>query len=37
VTLIVAAGQGQSFWEGFFRCQPLGDFLVERPRVDTGR
>ncbi|NBU72746.1 MAG: hypothetical protein EBS53_15105 [Bacteroidetes bacterium] len=30
VTLIVAAGQGHSFWEGFFRCQPLVDFLIER-------
>jgi pimeloyl-ACP methyl ester carboxylesterase len=33
VTLIVAAGQGHSFWEGFFRCQPLVDFLIERARA----
>jgi len=37
VTLIVAAGRGHSFWERFFRYQPLVDFLVERARVDTGR
>lgn len=33
VTLIVAAGQGHSFWEGFFHCQPLVDFLIERARA----
>jgi alpha-beta hydrolase superfamily lysophospholipase len=33
VTLIVPAGQGHSFWEGFFRCQPLVDFLIERARA----
>ncbi|MDP6445878.1 MAG: sulfatase-like hydrolase/transferase [Pirellulaceae bacterium] len=27
--LIVAAGQGHSFWEGFFHCQELVDFAVE--------
>jgi len=32
VTLIVAAGQGHSFWEGFFRCQPLVDFLIARAK-----
>jgi alpha-beta hydrolase superfamily lysophospholipase len=32
VTLIVAAGQGHSFWEGFFHCQPLVDFLVARAK-----
>jgi alpha-beta hydrolase superfamily lysophospholipase len=32
VTLIVARGQGHSFWEGFFRCQPLVDFLIARAK-----
>lgn len=30
VRLIVARGQGHNFWEGFFRCQELVDFLVAR-------
>jgi dipeptidyl aminopeptidase/acylaminoacyl peptidase len=30
--LIVAQGQGHNFWEGFFRCQPLIDFAVERAK-----
>jgi len=30
VNLIIAPGQGHSFWEGFFHCQPLVDFLVAR-------
>ena len=30
VNLIVAKGQGHNFWEGFFRCQELVDFLVTR-------
>ena len=33
VRLIVAEGQGHNFWEGFFRCQELVDFLVERARA----
>ncbi|MCE9630592.1 MAG: S9 family peptidase [Planctomycetia bacterium] len=33
VTLIVAEGQGHSFWEGFFRCQELVDFLIARARA----
>ena len=32
VQLIVAKGQGHSFWEGFFRCQELVDFLVARAK-----
>lgn len=32
VRLIVARGQGHNFWEGFFRCQELVDFLVARAR-----
>ncbi|KAA5546310.1 sulfatase-like hydrolase/transferase [Roseiconus nitratireducens] len=27
-----AAGQGHSAWPGFFRCQPLIDFLIEAAR-----
>ena len=26
--LVVPAGQGHNFWEGYFRCQELVDFLV---------
>ena len=33
VELIVATGQGHSFWEGFFHCQPLVDFLIEKARA----
>lgn len=33
VNLIVATGQGHSFWEGFFHCQPLVDFVVARARA----
>ena len=33
VTLTVANGQGHNFWEGFFRCQPLIDFVIARARA----
>ncbi|MBM3953878.1 MAG: alpha/beta hydrolase [Planctomycetes bacterium] len=33
VSLVVVAGQGHSFWEGFFHCQELVDFLVARARA----
>jgi dipeptidyl aminopeptidase/acylaminoacyl peptidase len=33
VNLIVAEGQGHNFWEGFFRCQPLVDFAIERAQA----
>jgi hypothetical protein len=33
VNLIIAEGQGHSFWEGFFHCQPLVDFLIDRARA----
>ena len=33
VNLIVAEGQGHNFWEGFFRCQELVDFLVARAKA----
>jgi pimeloyl-ACP methyl ester carboxylesterase len=33
VTLIVAKGQGHNFWEGFFRCQSLVDFVIARARA----
>jgi len=29
VKLVVAKGQGHNFWEGFFRCQELVDFVVK--------
>ena len=32
VELIVAEGQGHNFWEGFFHCQQLVDFLIQRAR-----
>jgi alpha-beta hydrolase superfamily lysophospholipase len=37
VTLIVAEGQGHNFWEGFFRCQKLVDFAVERAKDGAKR
>ncbi len=33
VTLVVAKGQGHNYWEGFFRCQELIDFAIERAKV----
>jgi len=33
VNLLVAEGQGHSYWEGFFRCPTLVDFLIERARA----
>lgn len=33
VTLIVAEGQGHNFWEGFFRCQRLVDFAIDRAKA----
>lgn len=33
VRLIVAEGQGHSFWQGFFHCQELVDFLVARAKA----
>ena len=30
IEVIEAEGQGHSFWEGFFTCQGLVDFLIER-------
>jgi len=32
VTLIVVKGQGHNFWEGFFRCQELIDFVIARAK-----
>ena len=42
VTLIVAKGQGHNFWEGFFRCRALVDFVIKRTRagattIETGK
>lgn len=33
VKLIVAKGQGHNYWEGFFRCRELVDFVVARARA----
>jgi alpha-beta hydrolase superfamily lysophospholipase len=33
VTLIVAEDQGHNFWEGFFRCQELIGFAIERAKA----
>jgi dipeptidyl aminopeptidase/acylaminoacyl peptidase len=33
VKLIVAKGQGHNYWEGFFRCQELIDFVIARARA----
>ncbi|MCA9057391.1 MAG: prolyl oligopeptidase family serine peptidase [Planctomycetaceae bacterium] len=30
--LTVAEGQGHNYWEGFFHCQPLVNFLIESAR-----
>ncbi len=32
VELKVIQGQGHNFWQGFFRCQPLIDFAIERAK-----
>ena len=33
VNLIIAKGQGHTFWEGFFHCQELVDFLLARAKA----
>jgi len=33
VNLVVAPGKGHDFWEGYFHCQPLVDFLIARARA----
>jgi len=33
VNLVVATGKGHDFWEGFFRCEVLADFVVARARA----
>lgn len=35
VQLIVAEGQGHNFWEGFFKCQPLVDFVIRHAKLGT--
>lgn len=32
IHIIKAEGQGHSFWEGFFTCQELVDFLIEKAK-----
>jgi hypothetical protein len=29
---LVAPGQGHSFWDGFFQCEPLVEFLIARAK-----
>jgi dipeptidyl aminopeptidase/acylaminoacyl peptidase len=33
VTLDVVKGQGHNYWEGFFRCRGLIDFVIDRARA----
>ncbi|MCE9608134.1 MAG: prolyl oligopeptidase family serine peptidase [Planctomycetia bacterium] len=33
VQLIVAAGQGHNYWEGFFRCRELIDFAIRQAKA----
>lgn len=33
VKLIVPKGQGHNYWEGFFRCQELADFVIARAQA----
>ena len=33
IELVVVKGQGHNFWEGFFRCQKLIDFVIARARA----
>ena len=33
VTLVVVKGQGHNFWEGFFRCEPLVEFVIGRAKA----
>ncbi|MEX2169243.1 MAG: prolyl oligopeptidase family serine peptidase [Pirellulales bacterium] len=34
--LLIAKGQGHNYWEGFFRCQELIDFAIERAKEGAG-
>jgi pimeloyl-ACP methyl ester carboxylesterase len=36
VKLIVAKGQGHNYWEGFFRCRDLTDFVIARALAGKG-
>jgi pimeloyl-ACP methyl ester carboxylesterase len=33
VELVVAAGQGHNYWEGFFRCEKLVEFVIRRAQA----
>lgn len=37
VTLVVSKGQGHNYWEGFFRCQALVDFVILRAKVKESK
>lgn len=32
ISLVVAKGQGHNYWEGFFRCQELVDFVIRHAK-----
>ena len=34
ITLIEVDGQGHNFWPGFFKCQELVDFLIEKAKAE---
>ncbi len=36
IELVVPQGQGHNFWPGFFHCQSLVDFSIDRARVGAG-
>lgn len=35
--LVIANGQGHNMWQGFFTCQPLVDFVIERCAPTTSK
>lgn len=37
IELQVVKGQGHNFWEGFFRCQPLIDFVVKQANAGASQ
>lgn len=36
IHIVRAEGQGHSFWAGFFTCQELVDFLIEKAKAGAG-
>ena len=37
ITLQIAPGQGHNYWEGFFRCRPLIDFVISRAKSGAAK